>query len=342
MAELTHVIKHSVTITVFVFVMMLLVDYINVMTRGRLSTMLKGGFRRQYTVSSFLGATPGCLGAFINVSFYVRGLLSFGAIVGGMIATSGDGAFVMLTLFPKTAFLLFGLLFLLGIIFGWLTDRLAPLLKIAPCQECRLAPLHLDDEACRCFAPSLWLKFPHILLSRFLLLGLMASFLIAIGFGFLGPAEWGWEKISLFLLLPISMFIIATVPEHYLKEHVMSHIVKEHIWRVFLWALLALLIIHFGLEHWNLSQFVQSHMVGVLLISALVGLIPESGPHLIFITMFAQGLVPFSVLLTSSFVQDGHGMLPLLSYSVKDSVRIKLFNFIFGLLIGGIIYLIGF
>jgi len=44
--------------------------------------------------------------------------------------------------------------------------------------------------------------------------------------------------------------------------------------------------------------------------------------------MFANGIVPFSVLLTSSMVQDGHGILPLFSYSVKDALMIKIFNFV--------------
>ncbi|MCK4348834.1 MAG: hypothetical protein KAW47_09485, partial [Thermoplasmatales archaeon] len=51
----------------------------------------------------------------------------------------------------------------------------------------------------------------------------------------------------------------------------------------------------------------------VLLIASLIAIIPEFGPHLVFVTMFAKGLIPFSVLLASSIVQDGHGMLPLLS-----------------------------
>ena len=85
-----EVLKHALIITLFVFVMMVLVDYINVMTRGQLSLTVRGGRWRQYFVASFLGATPGCLGAFLNVSFYVHGLLSFGAITTGMIATSGE------------------------------------------------------------------------------------------------------------------------------------------------------------------------------------------------------------------------------------------------------------
>jgi hypothetical protein len=79
----------------------------------------------------------------------------------------------------------------------------------------------------------------------------------------------------------------------------------------------------------------------MLVLGALIGIIPESGPHLIFVMMYAQGLIPFSVLFTTSFVQDGHGMLPLLSYSIKDSVLIKIFNLVFGLAVGGTLYAIG-
>ena len=41
------------------------------------------------------------------------------------------------------------------------------------------------------------------------------------------------------------------------------------------------------------------------------------------------------------FVQDGHGMLPLLSYSFKDSVKVKAFNFSFGVIFGLILFAFG-
>jgi len=62
----------------------------------------------------------------MNVSLYVHGIIISGAIVGGMIATSGDEAFVMLSQFPKTAMVLFLLLFILGIFFAWISDKLVP------------------------------------------------------------------------------------------------------------------------------------------------------------------------------------------------------------------------
>ena len=79
----------------------------------------------------------------------------------------------------------------------------------------------------------------------------------------------------------------------------------------------------------------------LLLLGALIGVVPESGPHLIFVMMYAQGLVPFSVLFTTSFVQDGHGMLPLLSYSIKDAMLIKAFNLVFGIAIGATLFAFG-
>ena len=102
-----------------------------------------------------------------------------------------------------------------------------------------------------------------------------------------------------------------------------------------------MLFVHWGLKYWNLETFVQQHLLWVLAIGALLGIIPESGPHLIFVMMYSQGWIPFSVLFTTSFVQDGHGMLPLLSYSLKDSILIKLFNLIFGLAVGGILFALG-
>jgi len=327
-------------ITAFVFTMMMIVDYINVLSKGRMGSWVRGGPWRQYSIASFLGATPGCLGAFMNVSFYIRGLLSFGAIVGGMIATSGDEAFIMLALFPVKALSLFGLLFVLGIIIAWLTDKIAPLLKIRPCKTCQLGELHYNEEY-QCFERPITKNFAKISFARFLLLALLITFIIFLSTGMIGPESWGWERITLIVLLSIATLIVTTVPDHYLEEHIWQHIGKRHIWRVFLWTFATLLIVNIGLKYWDLGSFAQTNMGWILLISGLVGLIPESGPHMVFVIMFSKGLVPFSVLLASSIVQDGHGILPLLSYTVKDSILIKIFKLFFGLVLGAILYSVG-
>jgi hypothetical protein len=96
-----------------------------------------------------------------------------------------------------------------------------------------------------------------------------------------------------------------------------------------------------GLQQWNFQSFITGNILWILLVSAMVGIVPESGPHMVFVMMYASGLIPFSVLLTSSIVQDGHGMLPLLSYTVKDSLLVKICNIIIGISVGLCFYLAG-
>ncbi|GAI25647.1 unnamed protein product, partial [marine sediment metagenome] len=65
-------------------------------------------------------------------------------------------------------------------------------------------------------------------------------------------------------------------------------------------------------------------------------------PHMIFVTLFAEGAIPFGILLASSVVQDGHGMLPLLAESKRGFISVKVVNFAVGLLVGFFCYLVGF
>ena len=208
MTIVIEVSKQALIISFFVFFMMLLTDYINVITRGHLSVIVKGGRWRQYFMASFLGATPGCLGAFLNVSFYTHGLLSLGAVTAGMIATSGDEAFVMLAMFPDKALILFGVLFLVAIGSGRLVDKVAGALKIKPCEACQLQQVHVEDtEGCRCFSREEILpQLRYISRSRLIVLIILVLFAIAIVTGVLGPPAWDWQKIALVVLLSIAFF----------------------------------------------------------------------------------------------------------------------------------------
>lgn len=347
--EIISILKHALMISFFVFVMMILVDFVDIATKGRISNLVRGSQWRQYILASFLGSTPGCLGAFMNVTLYVHGMISFGAIVGGMIATSGDEAFVMLAQFPATALMLFVLLFLLGIIFAWISDRAVGIFRIVPCEACRdsdceecLPGLEPGEKEIELFNfQRLSSNFHSLSFTRFLLLVLLGSFFLLLVLGILGPSSWNWKRISLMCLSLCSLYISVIGSEHYLHSHIWDHIIKRHLFRVFLWTYGALFFVHWGLSAWNLDAFVREHVMWVLLLGALIGMVPESGPHLVFVMMYAQGLIPFSVLFTTSFVQDGHGMLPMLSYSLKDSVLIKAFNLAFGISIGALLFALG-
>jgi hypothetical protein len=269
----------TVKIMLLVFLMMVIVDLLNIWTKGKLSRFLRNGPKiKQYITASSLGALPGCYGAFTNVSLYVHGLISLGALTGAMAAASGDEAFVMLALFPKTAIVLIIILFILGILVGWIVDEVIVKVKFKTCIDCKEQQIHSHKR------------------------------------GFL----------------------------HYLKEHIWKHILRKHLWKTGLWTFGALLFVEFGVQYLHLNSFSTQYPLLLLLFAALLGLITESGPHMIFISLFANGIIPFSVLFTSAFVQDGHGMLPMLAYSVKDSVLIKAMNLGIGTSLGLILFFMGF
>jgi hypothetical protein len=345
--------KRTLTITVFVFVAMLLVDYVNVLTRGRFSRIMRRGRFRQYASTSFLGATPGCLGAFMTISFYMHGVVTFGAMFGGMVATCGDEAFVMLAAFPGYALLLFGILFVVGIAFAWVSDAIGPLLGPAYGEGCKVDVLHNEEECCRFNRREIWNHLKRIRPERAILLLLLIGVIVAGVVGLLEEGEHsvvkhdatggdhGLEGTLVIVLAAVGILILGTTPNHYLQAHIIGHILKEHLWKVILWTFFALLFVGIGSEYWDLQSLVEEHRLLVLLMAALVGLIPQSGPHLIFVTMFARGVAPFSVLLTSSISQEGHALLPLLSCSVRDALTVKGMKLIIALAVGIVVHALG-
>jgi hypothetical protein len=335
-------LRHALMITSFVFVMMLVIEYVNVQTKGGWQDSLRKSRWIQYILSAFLGATPGCLGAFTVVALYAHDIVSLGALVTVMIATSGDEAYVMLSIFPGKALLIILILFILGIGAGFVTDTLFKPGSVMIKKLGHRLEFHYEDE-CNCFPRGEILgQLKDLTLQRGLLIILLILFIAGLTSNQLGPPEWSWIKITFLIGSLLALFIVSTVPEHFLEEHLWEHIVKVHIPRVFLWTFGALLLMHLLIDYLGLGAWIKANYLTIMLIACLVGLIPESGPHMIFVTLFAEGTIPFGVLLASSVVQDGHGMLPLLAESKRSFVFVKAVNFAVGLLVGLTCYLAGF
>jgi hypothetical protein len=130
---------------------------------------------------------------------------------------------------------------------------------------------------------------------------------------------------------------------HFLKEHVYGHILKKHIPKLFLWIFIPLTVVEVLIQNFDFNTVISGLPLSALIVfAALVGIIPESGPHMIFLILYSKGLIPFSVLLVSTLSQDGHGLLPLLSHTIKDTLYVQIFTTAFSLVIGTILLLIGF
>ena len=327
-------------ITAFVFMMMLLIEYLNVLTRGLWTRALCGGGWRAILLSVTLGVMPGCLGAFVIVTLYEHRIVSVGALIAAMIASSGDEAFVVLAMAPGTFAVLAAALVGVALPVGLLADWLVRARRRG--RPAQVYGYEVHDEDCECYPRGRIVhQWRECTLARASLAATVVLFVAALMTADPEPSEGNWVRVTLLLTSAMSLFIVATVPDHFLETHLWQHVFKRHAPRVLLWTFGALLITALMSERLNLRELAQASPLATLGLAGLVGMIPESGPHLFFVTLYARGAVPFSVLLTSSIVQDGHGMLPLLAYSRKDFLVVKAINLGVGLVVGLAVYFAG-
>lgn len=328
-------LRNSILVSGLVVVMMMLIESMNITSKGDFFSGLRRSRIGQVVVSAALGAVPGCMGGFASVSLYTHGIISFGALVAMMVASSGDEAFVMLAMMPDKAWWIFLVLLAIAIAAGLLTDLFyKPKKELAACCEPSYA-IHDED------VPHQHGDRHHSAKRIVMLLGVVA-FVAALLLGLLDhdhaaeevvPAHASFNLLSeewmYWLFGALSVIVLAVLlfgNDHFVEEHLWHHIVVRHLPSVFMWTFGVLLVLGFGLRYLDISSWINSNTVLMIILATLVGIIPESGPHLIFVTLYAAGVVPFPVLLASCISQDGHASLPLLAESKSGFVRAKLLN----------------
>ena len=377
----SSIIQNTLMITSFVLVMMLLIEYINVVSKGSWSRNLQGSRFKQVLITAFLGIIPGCLGGFAVVSLFTHNIVNFGALVACMIASFGDEAFVMFAVVPETAVLLSVVVFFLAIATGLIVNVFVKKFP-TPFGPEHFAIHHTDNEHEHSDVKGNWrYNLKHLSFQRAILITGILLVTVAILLGWFehshAPAgdmhhhvhaadahmhdghihhdhehHYGdisgiilkerWLNILFVVVSLVALFIITVVQEHFLQEHLWGHIIKKHLPRIFLWTLGVLTILHVGEHFFDIDHWVRGNHLYILLIAILIGLIPESGPHIVFITLFASGAIPFSILLTNSIVQEGHAGLPLLAESKRGFLWMKAISVIVGLTVGLLGYFIGF
>lgn len=356
MEILLSVTRQTLTITLFVMAMMLIIEYLNVFTRGIWSQGLKKSVWKQILTGAVLGIIPGCLGAYTAVSLYVHNVIGIGALVATMIATSGDEAFFMFSIIPEAAIKLHVIIFAIAIITGFIVQAIYTKKQVGSCPD-KNFEIHQEALECRCFDfKAIGKQLVHLTTLRGIILGLLSLLLLFVLFSHdhghghdlltIPSLEVNdhpeWIRYTFIALLAISLFIVATVNDHFLSDHLYKHVIKKHFFRVFFWTFATLFILHFLNQYMDLEKIISDNLFTVLVIAVLVGIFPESGPHLVFVLLFASGNIPFSILLASSIVQDGHGSIPLLAETRKGFITVKLINVAVGFVVGGIGLAFGF
>ncbi|MBR5855770.1 MAG: arsenic efflux protein [Bacteroidales bacterium] len=351
------VLRNSILITGMVLIMMLMIEYFNIHSQGRWFAKLNGSGFGQVVLGAMLGLIPGCIGGFAVVSLFTHKMLSFGALVAMMICSSGDEAFVILAMIPEYALPLFGAQLVIGVASGLAVDKFFKKPQASFCPD----GYEIHNEAHDAL-PSIfkWDSYKDAFKSpsteRLLILAGITLFICAVAGGYLehGHTEHAacehthigvnllserWIHVTFAIFSIITVLFTATAKEHFIKEHIWEHVIKKHMLSILLWTFGALLVCQIGISYLNIQEWISNNMFWVMILAILIGIIPESGPHLIFVTLFAQGVIPFYVLLVNSIVQDGHSALPLLADSKSGFAKAKLVNMAIGLAVGTVCWI---
>ena len=465
------VLRNSVLITGLVIIMMLMIEYFNIQSHGKVFSKLTKSKYQQVILGALLGLIPGCIGGFAAVSLFTHRILSFGGLIAMMICSSGDEAFFIMAMIPQKALVLFGILLAIAIICGLIIDYL--LIKRQQGEMCEQKfEIHKGHES---NIPSIFkLSSYKVMLKpskeRIAILVGITLFIVSVIFGILEcghdhsysstsgvdthstclghihtselehieyecnhahdaecnhahdaecnhehdaecnhehdaecnhehdaecnhahdtecnhehdaecnhahdaecnhehdaecnhahDAECNhehdescshahgtthshsfnilnekWINIVFAIISIITLFFTASAKEHFIKDHLWNHVIKGHLLSIFLWTFGMLIICQIGIQYLDIKHWINNNMLVVILLAVAIGIIPESGPHMVFVALFAQGVLPFYVLLVNSIVQDGHTTLPLLAQNKRAFLKAKLINIIVGLIIG--------
>ena len=359
---LIDILRNSTLITGLVVVMMMMIESLNIESKGMIFKGLRKTKVGQVVIGALLGSIPGCMGGFATVSLYTHRMFSFGALIAMMIASSGDEAFIMLAMIPQQALVLFAILFVIAVVTGILVDISGKRFNLGIKTECEdgyaVHEHHQEDKTQEKPVQR------HFSWKRISMLIGLALFIAALAGGQLGHdhgshaaspaahsechhhdcthdhahshADTGhktfnlldeqWMNIIFAGLSVLVLVVLIFASDHFVEEHLWEHIVKKHLPVIFAWTFGVLLVLGIGLQYVQIDHWISNNTALMILLATLIGIIPESGPHMIFVTLFATGVVPFPVLLASSISQDGHASIPLLAENRRSFLWAKIIN----------------
>lgn len=361
---LIDILRNSILITGLVVVMMMMIESLNIESKGLIFKGLKKTRTGQVVIGALLGSIPGCMGGFAAVSLYTHRMFSFGALVAMMIASSGDEAFIMLAMIPDQALILFALLFVIAVIAGILTDIIVSRIHSNTCVKEDHSDCGPKTECEEGYALHESGHSRHFGWKRIIMFVGLAIFIGALATGILGHdhsahghdchhehavcehehhhghtemhkhnntftinlLDEQWMNVLFAGLSVIVLIVLIFASDHFVEDHLWNHVVKKHLPTIFVWTFGVLLVLGIGLQHVDIDRWISDNTVLMILLATAIGIIPESGPHMIFVTLFAAGVVPFPVLLASSISQDGHSSIPLLAESKKSFLWAKVIN----------------
>ena len=323
-------------VSIFVAATLIGLMYFERISRYELAAVLRRHQNWQVPIAAFLGAVPGCGGAIVAVTQYVRGSMSFGGVVAVLTATMGDAAFLLLAKKPDIALLVYALSFFSGIIFGYLVDAIHG-------RDFMRVKVDYDAEEDEIEENPLLSPFYRLWMLLFVpgaVLGVLTAFQVDVNAATaIGGLEWahafgaacGLMAIVMWCFNPLSDIRMCISARRSLSRRVADTTNFITLWVLCGFVGYALLESFFGFD---LAALFDAWLYLLPLVAALIGFIPGCGPQIVVTTLYLNGIIPLSAQLANAISNDGDALFPAVAVAPRAALVATLYTAVPALVVG--------
>ncbi len=337
-------------VTVFVAATLVIFYFLEAWYKIDVTSLLSRFQVWQVPIAAGLGVLPGCGGAIMVITQYIRGGISFGSVVSVLTSTMGDAAFLLLATAPEIGLAIFGIGFLVGITSGYTVDAIhgngfLRQRSKNPKETSNSYTRRIDSRWWR----YLWTAFliPGLIFGGFVafqadtsvifgvFMGIETVVWVGLGGAIVSLMLWGITPPTSNKISPKASGTLgwASASTRRLGD-APARVVGDTCF-VTVWVVFAYLIYELGIYFLDidLKQIFQIWAPLVPFIAILVGFIPGCGPQLVVATMYLNGLVPFSAEVGNAISNDGDALFPAIAMVPKAAVIATLYSALPALLV---------
>jgi hypothetical protein len=324
-------------VSVFVAATLLGLFFLEQVGRYRLEDIIRRHGSWQVFYGALLGAIPGCGGAIIVVTQYVRRSMSFGGVVATLTATMGDAAFLLLAKTPMVAITIFAICFFSGLAFGYLVDwvhgRDFMRVPVKACgEEEEIEENVLLSPFYRIW---MWLFVPGAVVGLLYAAQFAPSDVLPIG----QIDGWVYSFGAACALVAIVMWTFNPLSDIRLcisERRILSHRVVDTTNFITFWVICG--FVGYGLLESvfdiNLASLFDTWLYWLPLVAVFVGFVPGCGPQIVVTTLFLNGVIPLSAQIANAISNDGDALFPAVAIAPRAAVVATLYTAVPALLVG--------
>lgn len=295
--------------------------------------------RWQVPVAALLGALPGCGGAIMVITQYIRGHIGFGSVVAVLTATMGDAAFLLLAQEPLTGLAMMALGLAVGILSGYVVEtihgpdflrtRRGDVAATATCHTGGLPGLRWLWVALLVPGLAIGILLAAQVDVDALLSGLDTPFTLWLGLAgaLLALLMWAWVPSRGYTSLVAGDIGAPPSAAGATGASTVARVIGDTNF-VTVWVIAAFLAYELGVYYAGADPKVWFAVAAPLLplMGVLVGLLPGCGPQIVVTTLYLSGVVPLSAQIGNAISNDGDALFPAIALAPRVAVVATLYS----------------